>query len=86
MDHESTNQRLQESANSGMEAGVRADIRQAGEGGSVGEDEKSCMNCDKFECTEVGPCVRWAYAPGTDEIESKENAMSDWYTYEVDNA
>lgn len=45
-------------------------------GRNDGNANMTCMSCDKFECTEVGPCVRWAYAPGTDEIESKENAMS----------
>ena len=29
----------------------------------------SCMSCDKFECSEMGPCVKFSYAPGSDEAE-----------------
>lgn len=27
---------------------------------------KTCMSCDKFDCSEMTVCDRWDYCPGTD--------------------
>lgn len=29
-------------------------------------DMKTCMSCDKFDCSEMTVCDRWDYCPGTD--------------------
>ena len=74
LDTKSTNQRVQEPANSGMESGVRGDIRQAGEGRSAGADGENmtCKSCMFTECSgrsEGVWCERGVYEPGTDEDE-----------------
>lgn len=37
----------------------------------------SCMSCDKFECSEMGPCVKFSYAPGSDEAEKVKAGKED---------
>ena len=71
MDHESTDQRVQEHANSGVEAGVRGSVRQAGQGGSAGKngEEVTCKSCLFTECSgraEGVCCERYVYEPGSE--------------------
>lgn len=69
LDAQSTDQRVQEPADSGVEERIRPDILKAGESGSFGADGKSCMSCDQFLCAEMIPCVKFSYAPGSDVAE-----------------
>ncbi len=31
-----------------------------------GNADMTCMSCDKFDCTEIGPCEKYQYAPGSE--------------------
>lgn len=46
-------------------------------GRNDGNANMTCMSCDKFECSEMGPCVKFSYAPGSDEAEKVKAGKED---------